>query len=161
MNSNWIYNPETFNSGRNYRYFVPRDLEFWWMTLENNRTSLLYYIKQTDGRTDRQTERSVLRAAWSQPIIWYLIWGPTVFLLWQFQLLVANPHPINFNLLAPGRCCNNFHNEISEHMLRLRIKFVSTSCEIARYYGITMSGREDYYWNSHRATALTFFQINH
>ena len=29
----------------NHRFFSPCDLEIWWMTLENNRTSLLYYIK--------------------------------------------------------------------------------------------------------------------
>ena len=29
----------------NHRFFVPRDLEIWWMTLENNRAPLLYYIK--------------------------------------------------------------------------------------------------------------------
>ena len=26
-------------------FFVPRDLEIWWMTLKNNRAPLLYYIK--------------------------------------------------------------------------------------------------------------------
>ena len=45
MNSNWSYTPETLNSGRNRRFFVPCDLEIWWMTLENNRAPLLYYIK--------------------------------------------------------------------------------------------------------------------
>ena len=44
-NSKWSYSPETLNSGRNWRYFVPCDLEIWWMTLENNRASLLYYVK--------------------------------------------------------------------------------------------------------------------
>ena len=29
----------------NLWFFVPRDLEIWWMTLKNNRTPLLYYIK--------------------------------------------------------------------------------------------------------------------
>ena len=29
----------------NHRFFVPCDLEIWWMTLENNRAPLLYYIK--------------------------------------------------------------------------------------------------------------------
>ena len=29
----------------NHRFFVPCDLETWWMTLENNRAPLLYYIK--------------------------------------------------------------------------------------------------------------------
>ena len=45
MNSNWSYTPETLNSGRNWWFFVPCDLEIWWMTLENNRASRLYYIK--------------------------------------------------------------------------------------------------------------------
>ena len=45
MNSNWIYTPETLNSGRNRQFFVPCDLAIWWMTLENNRAPLLYYIK--------------------------------------------------------------------------------------------------------------------
>ena len=45
MNSNWSYSPETLNPGRNWRYFIPCDLEIWWMTLEINRAPLLYYIK--------------------------------------------------------------------------------------------------------------------
>ena len=45
MSSNWSYTPETLNSGRNRRFFVPCDLEIWWMTLENNRAPPLYYIK--------------------------------------------------------------------------------------------------------------------
>ena len=45
MNSNLSYTPETLNSGRNRRFFVPCDLEIWWMTLENNRAPLLYHIK--------------------------------------------------------------------------------------------------------------------
>ena len=45
MNSNWSYTPETLNSGRNWGFFVPCDLEIWWMTLENYRAPLLYYIK--------------------------------------------------------------------------------------------------------------------
>ena len=45
MNSNWSYTPETLNSGRNWRFFVPCDLEILCMTLENNRAPLLYYIK--------------------------------------------------------------------------------------------------------------------
>ena len=44
MNSNWSYSPETLNSGPN-RYFVPYGLDIWWMTLENNKEPLLYYIK--------------------------------------------------------------------------------------------------------------------
>ena len=45
VNSNWSYSPETLNSGQNRRFFVLCDLEIWWMTLENNRAPLLYYIK--------------------------------------------------------------------------------------------------------------------
>ena len=45
MNWNWSYRPETFNSGKKWRFFVPRDLDIWWMTLKNNRSPLLYYIK--------------------------------------------------------------------------------------------------------------------
>ena len=43
--SNLSYSPETLNLGQNWRLFVPRDLEFGWMTLKNNREPLLYYIK--------------------------------------------------------------------------------------------------------------------
>ena len=45
VNSIWSYTPEMLNSGRNRRFFVPCDLEIWWMTLENKRAPLLYYIK--------------------------------------------------------------------------------------------------------------------
>ena len=37
--------PETSNLGQNRWCFVPCDLEIWWMTLENNRTSLLCCFK--------------------------------------------------------------------------------------------------------------------
>ena len=33
------------NAGQNWHFFVPCDLEIWWMTLENNRAPLLYYTK--------------------------------------------------------------------------------------------------------------------
>ena len=45
MNSNWSYSPETLNSDQNRQFFVPCDLDIWWMTLENNMAPLLYYIK--------------------------------------------------------------------------------------------------------------------
>ena len=45
VNSNWSYSPEMLNSGKNWRVFVPCDLEIWWMTLKNNRAPFLYYIK--------------------------------------------------------------------------------------------------------------------
>ena len=40
MNSNWSYSPVTLNSGENRRFFIPCDLEIWWMTLKNNRALL-------------------------------------------------------------------------------------------------------------------------
>ena len=39
------YIPETPNLGQNRWCFVPWDLEIWWMTLKNNRASLLCYFK--------------------------------------------------------------------------------------------------------------------
>ena len=45
VNWNWSYSPETLNLGQNRRFFVLCDLEIWWMTLQNNRAPLLYYIK--------------------------------------------------------------------------------------------------------------------
>ena len=39
------YSPETHNLGQNRWCFVPCDLEIWWMTLENNRASLLCCFK--------------------------------------------------------------------------------------------------------------------
>ena len=45
VKSNLSYSPETLNSGRNWWYFVPCDLEIRWMILKNNRAPLLYYIK--------------------------------------------------------------------------------------------------------------------
>ena len=43
--SNWSYSPETFNLGQNWRFFVPCDLEIWWMTFKNNRAPLLCCFK--------------------------------------------------------------------------------------------------------------------
>ena len=45
VNSNLSYSPETFNSGQNWRFFEPCDLEILRMTLKNNRASLLCYFK--------------------------------------------------------------------------------------------------------------------
>ena len=45
VNSNWSYSLETLNSGQNLQFFVPCDLEIWWMTLKNNRAPLLSNIK--------------------------------------------------------------------------------------------------------------------
>ena len=43
--SSFVHHFITLNSGQNRRFFVLCDLEIWWMTLENNRAPLLYYIK--------------------------------------------------------------------------------------------------------------------
>ena len=43
--SNWIYSPEAPNSGQNWQFFVPRNLENWRMTLKINRAPLLYCLK--------------------------------------------------------------------------------------------------------------------
>ena len=45
MNWKWSYSPETLNSGQNRRFFVPCDLEIWWMTLKSYRAPLLCYNK--------------------------------------------------------------------------------------------------------------------
>ena len=45
VNSNWVYSPETLNSGQNWWYVIQCVLEIWWMTLENNRAPLLCYFK--------------------------------------------------------------------------------------------------------------------
>ena len=45
MKSNLNCSPETLNLGQNQQFFVPCDFEIWRMTLKNNRTLLLCYIK--------------------------------------------------------------------------------------------------------------------
>ena len=54
MNSNWSCSLETLNSGKNWWFFVPCDLENWWMTLENNRAPLLYYVKLCESFQSHQ-----------------------------------------------------------------------------------------------------------
>ena len=45
MNSNCNHSPETLNSGQNWQFFVPCDLEIWRMTLKNNKAPLLCCFK--------------------------------------------------------------------------------------------------------------------
>ena len=45
VNSNWSYSPEASNLGQIRRFLEPCDLVIWWMTLKNNRASLLWYLK--------------------------------------------------------------------------------------------------------------------
>ena len=45
MNSNWSYSLETPNLGQHRRFFEPRDIEIWRITLKNNRAPLLCYFK--------------------------------------------------------------------------------------------------------------------
>ena len=42
---NLSYSLEMLNSGQNQRFFVPCDLEIWWMTLKSHRAPLLCYFK--------------------------------------------------------------------------------------------------------------------
>ena len=46
VNSTWSRSQETPNLGENRRFFVPRDLEIWRMTLKNNRAPLLCCFKR-------------------------------------------------------------------------------------------------------------------
>ena len=45
VNSGWSYSLETLNLGQNRRFFVPYDLEIWWVTLKNYRAPRLCYFK--------------------------------------------------------------------------------------------------------------------
>ena len=45
VKSNLSCTPEMLNSGKNQQFFVPCDLEIWWMTLKNNMAPLLYCFK--------------------------------------------------------------------------------------------------------------------
>ena len=45
VNSNWSYSLETPNLGQIQRFLEQCDLEIWWMTLKNNRATLLCYFK--------------------------------------------------------------------------------------------------------------------
>ena len=45
VNSNWSNNPKMLNSGQNWRFFCPCDLEIWQMTLKPDRAPLLYNVK--------------------------------------------------------------------------------------------------------------------
>ena len=46
VNSSWSYSLETPNAGQNQWFFTqPCFLTIWWMTLQNNRTHLLWYSK--------------------------------------------------------------------------------------------------------------------
>ena len=40
-----LTSPETLNSGGNWWYVIPCDLEIWWMTLKNKRALLLCYFR--------------------------------------------------------------------------------------------------------------------
>ena len=75
LNSNWSYSLETLNLGQNWRFFVPCDFEIWWMTLENNRSPLLYYTKlcasfQSHGWI--QTWVTVQKLNWGQNL-WFFV----------------------------------------------------------------------------------------
>ena len=44
VKSSFSYSLEMLNWGQNWWFFVPHDLEIWWMTLKNNSAPLLHYI---------------------------------------------------------------------------------------------------------------------
>ena len=45
VHSNSSYSLETPNLDQNRQFFVPCDLDIWWMISKNNRAPLLYYVK--------------------------------------------------------------------------------------------------------------------
>ena len=45
VNSTLSYSLEMLNLGQNWWFFIPCDLEIWWMTLKNTRASLLWNFK--------------------------------------------------------------------------------------------------------------------
>ena len=67
VNSNWSYSPETLNLGKNRQFFVPCDLQIWWMILQNNRAPLLYYIKLCASFHSHQLIQSEV-TVWKCPI---------------------------------------------------------------------------------------------
>ena len=77
VNSNWIYSPEMLNSGRYWWYFIPCDLEIWWMTLEYSRAPLLYYIKLCASfqiHQWSQTWVTVRKDSGSKLVIFCFVW---------------------------------------------------------------------------------------
>ena len=44
VNSNWRYSLETLNSGKNWWFIIPCDLEIWYMTFRINRAPFLYEV---------------------------------------------------------------------------------------------------------------------
>ena len=106
MNSNWSYSPETLNSGQNWRFFVTCDLEIWWMTLENNRTPLLYYIKvYASFQIHRWVQTEVTVRKLSIRVKIGIFFVPRGLEIWWMTLE---------NNRAPLRCrfklCASFHN---------------------------------------------------
>ena len=63
VNSNWSYNTETINSGRNRQFFVPCNLEMRQMTLKINGALFLYYFKPC---TSFQSHRWIRIEIWVQ-----------------------------------------------------------------------------------------------
>ena len=69
MNSNWSHCPETPNLGHNQLFFVPCDLEIWWMTLKNNRhlfyttLSFVHHLKaMSEFNLELQSENTQFRS---------------------------------------------------------------------------------------------------
>ena len=65
--ANWSYSPKTLNSGQNRQFFVPCDLEIWWMTLKNNRAPLLCCFKLCASFHSHQWIQTKV-TIWKRPI---------------------------------------------------------------------------------------------
>ena len=79
VNSNLSYSPETLNSGWNLQFFVPCDLEIWWMTLKNNRAAFLcgssfvhlfigfgeFKLELQSGNTQFESKSTIFCPVWS------------------------------------------------------------------------------------------------
>ena len=97
VNSNWSYSRETLISCQNWWFFVPCDLEIWWMTLKNYRESLLCRFKLYASFHSHQWFKTGVTAL--KPPIWVKIadfFVPCDLETWQTTLK---------NDRAPLLCC--------------------------------------------------------
>ena len=68
VNSNWSYSPETPNLGQNqWFFFVPCDLELWWLTL--HKANLFDCCNWPSNHTQTGFKSSIFQPVWS----WYLM----------------------------------------------------------------------------------------
>ena len=78
VDSNWSYSPETLNSGQNWFFFIPCDLEIWRMTLKNNMaplhtmSSFMHHLK-TIGKFKLELQSRNSQFG-SKLIFFYTVW---------------------------------------------------------------------------------------